>query len=89
MLVLYSDYSQETLDFLHRMQELADEGYVSLKVIDAHRKGTGGSGFVYIASDGTNYVLTNNHVVAQASTFSFEITSQDGVVKEYGLRASR
>jgi len=83
--IVHGDYSQEISDFLHRMQEeLADEGYVSLsKVIDAHRKGTGGSGFVYIASDGTNYVLTNNHVVAQASTFSFEITSQDGVSKKY------
>lgn len=83
--VVHGDYSQEVSDFLLRMQKtFADEGYASLaRVIESHRKGTGGSGFVYVSADGTNYVLTNNHVVAQASTFSFEITSQDGVSKKY------
>lgn len=87
--IVHGDYSPETSAFLSRLQkELESEGYISqAKIIESHQKGVGGSGFVYVGEDGSNYILTNNHVIAQASTYSFEIHSPNGSSKKYeGLK---
>jgi serine protease Do len=42
-----------------------------------------GTGFVYVAPDGTNYVITNYHVVAQTNTLSVSFEKQDGARTTY------
>lgn len=52
--------------------------------IDSYLKGGFGSGFVYVAKDGTNYVITNRHVVSQAATVSVEFEDgESGEIKKY------
>ena len=48
------------------------------KSIDNYLKGLSGSGFIYVAQDGTNYVLTNEHVVSQSESLSITFEKQDG-----------
>jgi len=48
------------------------------KNIDIFLSGAFGSGFLYNDSRGNFYVLTNNHVVAQAHTLSITFERQDG-----------
>ena len=49
-------------------------------ILKAYAKdGSGsGSGFVYVAKDGTNYIVTNRHVVAQADSVTLEFEKPDG-----------
>jgi len=63
---------------------LQSKGYTSYaKAVDSYLKGGFGSGFVYVAADGTNYIITNRHVVSQAETVSVEFESADGGTKKY------
>jgi len=48
------------------------------KAIDNYLKGLSGTGFIYVAADGTCYVLTNEHVVAQSDSLSITFEKQDG-----------
>jgi serine protease Do len=50
----------------------------AVKIIDAFLSGSFGSGFIYSDAAGNLYVLTNNHVVAQAHTLSITFERQDG-----------
>ncbi|MDR3173557.1 MAG: trypsin-like peptidase domain-containing protein [Treponema sp.] len=50
-------------------------------------KGASGSGFIISDASGTNYVVTNYHVIAQAYTLSVTFERQDGFKKTYnGLK---
>jgi len=53
------------------------------KAIDNYLKGLSGSGFVYVAPDGTCYILTNEHVVAQSESLSITFEKQDGAKTTY------
>jgi serine protease Do len=47
-----------------------------------------GTGFVYVAPDGANYIITNYHVVAQTATISISFEKPDGSKTTYSrLRA--
>jgi len=55
------------------------KGYTNAaKAIDNYLKGLSGTGFVYVAADGTCYVLTNEHVVTQSESLSVTFEKQDG-----------
>jgi serine protease Do len=59
----------------------------AVKAIDFFLRGATGSGFIITDKSGTNYVLTNNHVVAQSYTLSITFERQDGFRKTYtGLK---
>lgn len=45
--------------------------------------GSFGSGFVFVTPDGTNYIITNRHVVEQARTLNVEFYNDDGSVTKY------
>lgn len=63
---------------------LKNSGYSSYsKYVDSYREGGFGSGFVYVDSDGTNYIVTNRHVVSQAETASIEFENEDGSTTKY------
>ncbi|MBN1500122.1 MAG: trypsin-like peptidase domain-containing protein [Spirochaetes bacterium] len=48
------------------------------KEIEEYAKGGWGSGFIYIAGNGANYVITNRHVVAMAQKAELEFINEDG-----------
>ncbi|MBR1536648.1 MAG: trypsin-like peptidase domain-containing protein [Treponema sp.] len=63
---------------------LKSRGYASYsEYIDSYLKGGFGSGFVYVDKDGTNYVITNRHVVSQAASASIEFENEDGSTTKY------
>jgi len=50
-------------------EELKKRGYAdTAKGIDHFLKGDSGTGFVYVAEDGKNYIITNYHVISQSRT---------------------
>lgn len=72
--VVRQQYYQEHVDLLKGIsKELKDEGYNTYsKAVDSYLDGGFGSGFVWVAQDGSNYIITNRHVVSQAATASVE-----------------
>ncbi len=63
---------------------LSKKGYRSYsEYVDNYLKGGFGSGFVYVGKDGTNYVVTNRHVVSQAESASIEFENEDGSISKY------
>jgi len=70
-------------DVVKFMQEFRDElnkrNYASAaRSVDVYLKGETGTGFVYVAGDGKNYVLTNFHVISHAHTLSITFEKPDG-----------
>jgi serine protease Do len=53
------------------------------KALDNWIKMGFGTGFVYVAPDGVNYVITNYHVVAQTTTLSISFEKMDGAKTTY------
>jgi len=63
--------------------ELEKQGETNaVKMLDIFLSGSFGSGFIYSDSNGNLYVITNNHVVAQAHTLSITFERQDGYKKK-------
>jgi len=73
-------YAQETVAFLEKLSDsMKSEGYTeAAAILKAYASGGFGSGFVYVAKDGANYVVTNRHVVSQAETVTLEFEKPDG-----------
>jgi serine protease Do len=51
--------------------------------IDTYLKGGSGTGFVYVAPDGANYIITNHHVITQSYDISVTFEKQDGAKVTY------
>ncbi|MDR2702608.1 MAG: serine protease [Spirochaetaceae bacterium] len=51
--------------------------------LNAIRMGSSGSGFVYVDKSGANYIITNYHVVAEASNFSVTFEKANGQTTRY------
>ena len=54
-------------DFIPRLTRMGVEDPQKY-VDDFLTKGISGSGFVYVAPDGKNYIITNRHVISDAAT---------------------
>lgn len=63
--IVRPEYNSETVSFLKAFQnELKAKGYNAYaNYIDGYLKGRFGSGFVYVNSEGKNFVITNQHVI--------------------------
>jgi serine protease Do len=58
---------------------LQRRGYANAaRSIDHFLKGESGTGFLYVAPGGTNYIITNYHVISQAHTLSVTFEKVDG-----------
>ena len=55
----------------------------AVKAIDIFLRGATGSGFVFNDARGNLYVITNNHVIAQAHSLSITFERQDGYKKKF------
>lgn len=84
--IVRQQYFPEHIKYFEKYRdELAEQGYSTYsKYVDSYLKGGFGSGFVYVTSEGTNYIITNRHVVSQAATASIEFEDSDtGELKKY------
>lgn len=73
-------YHEATVSFLETLSDsLRRDGYDSAAAaLEAYVSGGFGSGFVVVAQDGNDYVVTNRHVVAQAASIKLEFSKADG-----------
>ena len=73
-------YHPDVVEYMGKFKDAFEKkGYSSAaKSIDNYLKGLSGSGFVYVAPDGTNYILTNEHVAAQSDSLTITFEKQDG-----------
>ena len=55
----------------------------TIKAIDIFLRGDTGSGFLYSDALGNKYIITNNHVIAQAYSLSITFERQDGSKRKY------
>ncbi|MEJ2665254.1 MAG: serine protease, partial [Spirochaetia bacterium] len=78
-------YDNAVRDFFNTLRRTMDGiGYKEIgTMLGAYVKGGYGSGFVYVARDGANYVVTNYHVVAGADAVNLEFERQDGTIVVY------
>ena len=83
--VVRQQYYPSHVEFLEDLRDsLKKRGYSSYaEYVDRYLKGGFGSGFVYVDKDGTNYIITNRHVVSQAASASVEFENSDGSVTKY------
>ena len=83
--IVREKYYSDSVSMLEKYRDnLHAKGYTSYaKSIDAYLEGGFGSGFVYVTGDGTNYIITNRHVVSQAESVSVEFENTDGSITKY------
>lgn len=83
--IVREKYHSANISVLEEYRDtLQSKGYTSYaQSIDSYLKGGFGSGFVYVAPDGTNYIITNRHVVSQAESVSVEFEGADGGTTKY------
>jgi serine protease Do len=51
--------------------------------IDNYLKGGSGTGFIYVAENGSNYIITNHHVITQSYDISVTFEKLDGTKIKY------
>lgn len=84
VVVVTPTYSEKTQQFLSTFgKHLKSDGfYAAAEVLESYSKGIYGSGFAYRDTiSGKMYIVTNRHVVDQASEVDIEITSNDNTHK--------
>lgn len=83
--IVKGSLSEKDKAFLEQYKStLAKQGYTSYaNSIEKFLTSSFGSGFVYTASNGKNYVITNRHVVANASAAIVQFEDSEGKLHEY------
>ena len=73
-------YHPDVTAYMGKIKEVFEKRGFSnaARAIDEYLKGLSGSGFVYVAEDGSCYVLTNEHVASQSESLSITFEKQDG-----------
>ena len=83
--IVRGNLAKDSVSFLEEFRDkLNSRGYSRYaKEIEAYLKGSFGSGFVFYASDGKPYVITNRHVIDKAETANVQFENEDGSVSDY------
>ncbi len=83
--IVNANYSEENKAFLNNYKNtMVSSGYSDFgKYIDDYLKGSFGSGFVYTASNGKSYIITNRHVISSGKTATVKFEKDDGTYDEY------
>ncbi|QQO10794.1 S1C family serine protease [Breznakiella homolactica] len=78
-------YHPEVISFMEEIQADFEKSGNSdaVKSISYFLEGLSGTGFVYVAPDGSNYILTNYHVIAQAISLKVTFEKTDGTKTSY------
>lgn len=76
-------YHPDLIEFIKYLKkDLKDNDKLS-KQLDNYLEGGFGSGFLYVDTDGKNYIITNHHVISQSYTPSITFENQDGTKTKY------
>jgi len=83
--VVRQQFTEETNAFFDKAEaDFNDAGFDDYaKVIKGFRNDCWGTGFIYVASNGKNYAVTNRHVVPSKEKASIEFELEDGSFKKY------
>ena len=83
--VVRGNLSTENQTFLTELKDSMERnGYTYYaKYIESYLEGTFGSGFIWYASDGTPYIVTNRHVAGNYETVNLSFENEDGSVSEF------
>ena len=83
--VVQVNLPKDTVKYLEGYRDrLIKGGYTKYaSEVDSYLKGPFGSGFIYSASDGKSYIITNRHVVDEAETVTAQFDNEDGSTSEY------
>ena len=78
--IISQSFHPDAVAFLEKLKgNLERRGNsAAVRSLDAYIKGDSGTGFLYVAPDGTNYILTNYHVISQALHLSVTFEKQNG-----------
>ncbi len=93
--IIRQNYSEKTIKMLYafkpRLEKLGVENPEE-DIEDFINNGSFGSGFVYVAPDGKNYIITNRHVIRDAETatviFQEDKTKNENTIKGLKILAS-
>ena len=78
----YPEYIEQINEYSENLKTKGFNTYS--KILDSYIKSGFGSGFIYVADNGDNFVITNRHVVSQAETASIEIENNStGKIDKY------
>ena len=83
--MISQNFHPNIVSYMEKFREnLQKRGYDSaVKSIDRFLKGDSGTGFVYVADNGNNYIITNYHVISQAVSLSVSFEKVDGEKTKY------
>lgn len=84
--VVHPVFSDNTVEFLNKFSDdcIKHNNRDLAKAIDDYvNGGSFGSGFVYVAPNGDNYIITNRHVAEFAKTLKVDFTNEDGSKTSY------
>jgi len=78
--IISQSFHPGAVSFLEKLKsDLEKRGNsAAVRSLDAYIKGDTGTGFLYVAPDGANYILTNYHVISQALYLSVTFEKQNG-----------
>ena len=83
--IVREQFSDSSKKWIKKNAEyLRQQGFAKQsKLMEKIDGNTFGSGFVYVAPDGTNYIVTNRHVVSSCEKASVQFEQEDGSYKTY------
>jgi len=83
--IVKGNLSEKNITYLQDYSnELKQSGYDNFaNYIESFLEGSFGSGFIYYASNGTPFIITNQHVVADYETVSVIFENEDGSSSEF------
>ena len=83
--IVREQFSDSSKKWIKKNAEyLRQQGFAKQsKLMEKIDGNTFGSGFVYVAPDGTNYIVTNRHVVSSCEKASIQFEQEDGSYKTY------
>lgn len=83
--VVRGNLSEENKTFLEDLKSSFEGNGYSYYAgyINSFLKGTFGSGFIWYASDGKPYIVTNRHVVSDYESVNLSFENEDGSVSEF------
>jgi serine protease Do len=78
--MISQNFHPDTISFLDNLKRDLDKRGRgdAAKALENYIKGESGTGFVYRAADGKNYIITNFHVISQAQTLTVMFEKPDG-----------
>lgn len=79
--IINLSFHPNAVSYLEKVKRQSSEA--AARNIDSYIQGDTGTGFVYVAPGGKNYILTNYHVISNAHSLSIKFEKQNGQQTTY------